>query len=76
MRKMIDSGADAISVEKYLKKMSAVSCDAAGTLYELYKNGHVDTMIAIQDFTLDFPELKNEEKAADHAKKCNINHNI
>ncbi len=56
--------------------MSVVSCDAAGTLYELYRNGHVDTMIAIQDFTLDFPELKSEEKAAEHAKKCNINHNI
>lgn len=56
--------------------MSVVSCDAAGTLYELYRNGHVDTMIATQDFTLDFPELKSEEKAAEHAKKCNINHNI
>ena len=44
--------------------------------YELYKTGHVDTMIAVQDFTLDFPELKNEEKAAEHAKKCNIKHNI
>ena len=40
------------------------------------KNGHVDTLIAVQDFTLDFPELKNEEKAAEHAKKCNIKHNI
>ena len=27
-------------------------------------------------FKLDFPELKNEEKAAEHAKKCNIQHNI
>ena len=60
IRKMIDNGADAKSVEEYLKKMSAVSSDASHVLYELYKNGHVDTMIAIQDFTLDFPELKNE----------------
>ena len=76
IREMIDSGADALRVEAYLNRMSAVSCDAAHVLYELYKNGHVDTMIAVQDFTLDFPELKNEEKAAEHAKKCNIKHNI
>ena len=76
VKEMIYSGADAEAVEAYLLKMSNVSCDAAYTLYELYKNGHVDTMIAVQDFTLDFPELKNEEKAAEHAKKCNIKHNI
>ena len=76
VKEMIYSGADAEAVEAYLLKMSNVSCDAAYTLYELYKNGHVDTMIAIQNFTLDFPELKNEEKAAEHAKKCNIKHNI
>ena len=76
IRKMIDRGADAESVEAYLNRMSAVSWDAADVLYELYKNGHVDTMIAVQDFTLDFPELKNEKKAAEHAKKCNIKHNI
>ena len=76
VKEMIDGGADAEAVEAYLLKMSNVSCDAAYTLYELYKNGHVDTMIAVQDFTLDFPELKNEEKAAEHAKKCNIKHNI
>ena len=76
VKEMIDGGADAEAVEDYLLKMSNVSCDAAYTLYELYKNGHVDTMIAIQNFTLDFPELKNEEKAAEQAKKCNIKHNI
>ena len=72
IRKMIDRGADAWCIEEYLKKMSAVSSDASYVLYELYKTGHVDTMIAVQDFTLDFPELKNAEKAADHAKKYNI----
>ena len=76
VKEMIYSGADARSIEEYLKKMSAVSSDASYVLYELYKTGHVDTMIAVQDFTLDFPELKNEEKAAEHAKKCNIKHNI
>ena len=76
VKEMIYSGADAWSIEEYLKKMSAVSSDASYVLYELYKTGHVDTMIAVQDFTLDFPELKNEEKAAEHAKKCNIKHNI
>ena len=76
VKEMIYSGADAEAVEAYLLKMSNVSCDAAYTLYELYKNGHVDTMIAIQNFTLDFPELKNAKKAAEHAKKCTIKHNI
>jgi hypothetical protein len=76
VKEMIYSGADARSIEEYLKKMSAVSSDASYVLYELYKTGHVDTMIAVQDFKLDFPELKNEEKAAEHAKKYNIKHNI